>query len=296
MQVRHLRYFLEVLEAQNLSRASEKLNITQPALTKAIQRLEEELGVPLFVRDSRGVTGTEFAESLRGFARASVIGLQRSLQDIEAVSAGKTGTVTIAAPPLLVATVLPGALVAFHKSNADVRVLVKVAVEDLFDLLAEGRCDLVLAMRPKPEKRFEGYEEELLADDKMVVIARPGHPVLGARNPQIGQLSTYSWALSTSGSILRDRIESIFQEAGQAPPRCAIECLAPELIKQVVQGTDLLGWVPEASCSAEMSAGTLAIIRLSSRLARRKIGVFWNSYHFSPAARRLKMAILSRKR
>lgn len=297
MQLRHLRYFLEVLDVQNLTKAAAKLNITQPALTKAIHRLEEELGVPLFVREGRGIVATEYAEALRGFARASVIGLERSFQDLRAIHAGTMGTVTIAAPPLLVATMLPAALVALHTTNPGIRVFVKIAIEGLFDILAEGQCDLVLAMRPKPQKRFEGFEEEIFTDDPMVVIARPGHPLANPGKPTdettVEQLTPYSWVLPTNGSILRDRIEGIFEEAGASPPRCAIECLAPELIKKVVLGTDLLGWVPQASCATEMSDGALAAIHLSSRLVSRKIGVFWNSYHFTPAAQRLKRVILS---
>jgi DNA-binding transcriptional LysR family regulator len=293
MQVRHLKYFLEVLEHQNLRKASTKLNITQPALTKAIQRLEEELGVQLFVRSRRGMVGTEFAESFRGFARASVIGHQHSLQELKASRAGTAGIVTIAAPPLLVASMLPAALVAFHEANPGVRVVVRITIEELFDLLADGRCDLVFAMQPKPEKRFEGFAEEIFTDDSMLVIARPGHPVANIKKPQIAQLTKYSWALPISRTILRDRLEGIFEEAGAAPPLCAIECLAPELIKKVVQGTELLGWVPQSSCAAEVAAGTLVAIRFSSRLVSRKIGIFWNSYRFTPAAERLKKAILA---
>lgn len=295
MQLRHLRYFLEVLEQENLRKASAKLHITQPALTKAIQRLEEELGVPLFVRNGRGMVGTEFAKSLRGFARASVVGHQQSLLELKAIRAGTAGIVTIAAPPLLVASMLPAALVAFHKANPGVRVTVKIAIEELFDLLAEGRCDLVFAMQPKPEKGFEGLREEIFTDDRMVVIARPEHRVSTIKKAQVKDLVACSWVLPLSGTILRDRLEGIFEEAGAPPPRCAIECLAPELIKQVVQGTDLLGWVPQASCSTEISNGTLIAIRLSSRLVSRKIGVFWNSYHFTPAAQRLKKAIITRQ-
>jgi len=292
VQLRHLNYFLEVLETKSLSKASKKLNVTQPALTKAIRRLEEELGVPLFVRGSRGMIGTEFAESLRGFAQASGDGYKRSLQELKAIRGGKTGTVTIAAPPLLVATMLPRALVAFHKASPDVRVLVKIAIAELFDFLADGECDLVLAMQPKPEKRFPGFEENVFTDDRMMVVARPNHPIAKVARPQVKHVAQYSWVLPTSGTILRDRLEAIFEEAGASPPRCTMECLAPDLIKQVVLSTDLLGWVPQTSCQSEIANGSLHGIRLPSRLISRKIGVFWNSYHFTPAAQRLRNAIL----
>src|SRR6476620_5530053 len=122
MDVRHLRNMLAVLEDGSIGKAALRLNISQPALTKSIQRLEEHLGVRLFEREPRGMKPTFYAESLRGYAKAACIGMAEAERQIAALRKGTEGVVTIAGPPLIMTELLPPVLVRLAQERPKLKV------------------------------------------------------------------------------------------------------------------------------------------------------------------------------
>jgi DNA-binding transcriptional LysR family regulator len=105
MDVRHLRNMLAVIEEGSLGKATRHLNISQPALTKSIQRLEEHLGVRLFDREARGMKPTFYAESLKGYAKAACIGMAEAESQIAAL---RDGTENLCRRATVSARVFPG--------------------------------------------------------------------------------------------------------------------------------------------------------------------------------------------
>src|SRR3954469_18990341 len=101
MDLRHLRNMLAVMEEGSLGKAAQRLNVSQPALTKSIQRLEEHLGVRLFDREVRGMKPTFYAESLKGYAKAACIGMTEAETQIAALRDGTEGIITVAGPPFV---------------------------------------------------------------------------------------------------------------------------------------------------------------------------------------------------
>ena len=97
MDLRQFRNVIAVIETGSLGKAAELLHISQPALTKSIQRLEERLGVPLFYRDARGMRPTLYGDAFRAHAQAISIGVSQAVQEIEALKAGSEGIIKIAA-------------------------------------------------------------------------------------------------------------------------------------------------------------------------------------------------------
>ena len=98
MDLRQLRNLVAVLEAGSIGKAAAQLHISQPALSKSIRRLEEELGVLLFEREGRGVQPTLYAERLRDYAAAASLGMAQARADLEALKSGTEGIVTLAGP------------------------------------------------------------------------------------------------------------------------------------------------------------------------------------------------------
>jgi DNA-binding transcriptional LysR family regulator len=125
MDLRHLRNMLAVMEEGSLGKAAERLNISQPALTKSIQRLEEQLGVRLFERKSRGMEATSYADSLRAYAQSACVGMTEAVKQINALRSGTEGVVTVAGPPLIASELLPDVLVRLsaERPNLQLRVV-----------------------------------------------------------------------------------------------------------------------------------------------------------------------------
>ncbi len=117
MDLRNLRNMIAVLETGSLGKAAERLHISQPALTKSIQRLEQELGVRLFEREPRGMRPTLYAESLRGYAKATSVGMAQAIAHINALKNGTEGMITVAAPSIIASTLFLKSWPGFHANG-----------------------------------------------------------------------------------------------------------------------------------------------------------------------------------
>lgn len=99
MDLKQLRAFLTVTETGNVTRAAEVLNLVQPAVSRQIRLLEEDIGAPLFERERRGMVLTEAGEILVGYARRALLELDRARVEVAGVGQGVTGLVTLGLLP-----------------------------------------------------------------------------------------------------------------------------------------------------------------------------------------------------
>jgi DNA-binding transcriptional LysR family regulator len=146
MDLRHLRNMLAVIEEGSLGKAAEKLNISQPALTKSIQRLEEQLGVKLFERKARGMEATSYADSLRAYAQSACVGMTQALKEIHALKSGTEGVITVAGPPLIATELLTEASVRLAAERPNLQFRIVAQNQELFTALLAGEFNLVVAM------------------------------------------------------------------------------------------------------------------------------------------------------
>src|SRR5215471_11845588 len=122
MELRHLRYFVAAAEAQNVSRAALKLHVSQPALSRQIRDLEEELGFPLFQRSAKSVRLTDAGTMFLKEARAVVQRAADAVAAARAVAAGGQSEIHVGYAPSLTARILPPTLRAFQAEFPKVRV------------------------------------------------------------------------------------------------------------------------------------------------------------------------------
>jgi|SRR5216683_453315 len=123
MELRHLRYFLAVGEALNFTRAAAQLRVAQPALSRQVQDLEDEIGVDLMRRSPRGVTltaeGKLFLDEVRELLKVA----DESVEKVRALARGEYGELHIGYAPSPTVEMLPPALAAFQKAVPRVKVL-----------------------------------------------------------------------------------------------------------------------------------------------------------------------------
>jgi DNA-binding transcriptional LysR family regulator len=121
MELRHLRYFVAVCEALNFTKAAAQLRIAQPALSRQVQDLEDEIGVDLLKRSPRGVTitaeGKLFLEEARGVLKRA----DESMEKVRALARGEYGELHVGYAPSPTVEILPPALAAFQKAFPRVR-------------------------------------------------------------------------------------------------------------------------------------------------------------------------------
>src|SRR5437762_37615 len=140
MELRHLRYFIAVAEEENVSRAALKLHVSQPALSRQIRDLEEELGFPLLERSAKSVRLTEAGRVFLPEARAVLQRTEEGVKAARAVAMGGQGELHVGYAPSLTARILPPTLRAFQAGLPGIRVrLHDYSTEEMLAGLREGR-------------------------------------------------------------------------------------------------------------------------------------------------------------
>jgi len=176
MELRHLRYFVTVAELQNFTRAATRLRVAQPALSRQIRDLEDELGASLLERNSRGVRLTEAGAVFLPEARAVLQRASEAARAVRAVARGERGEIQVGYAPTPTVELLPCALHAFQNLAPGVRVtLHDLSTEEMLRGLHDGKLDLCLMVRPSA-KALRGLKFELLREYPLEVVMPRTHP------------------------------------------------------------------------------------------------------------------------
>lgn len=189
MELRHLRYFLAVGEALNFTRAAAQLRVAQPALSRQVQDLEDEIGVDLLRRSPRGVTltaeGKLFLEETRELLKRA----EESVDKVRALARGEYGDLHIGYAPSPSVEILPPALAAFQKTTPRVRVVLHdLAGDELVAGLQNGNLELAVMDQPTGEQTA-GIEFEMLRRYSFLVAFAADHPFANLRTIQLEKLA-----------------------------------------------------------------------------------------------------------
>ena len=180
MELRHLRYFVAVAGEENISRAALKLHVSQPALSRQIRDLEDELRVLLLERSAKSVRLTEAGRAFLTEARAVLLRADEAVEKARAIAAGG-GELHVGYAPSLTARILPRTLRAFQTESPKVRVrLHDLSTDEMLAGLRAGKLQLAFAARPTSAMLRSFHFEELTRDPICLGVA-PGHPL--ARRP-----------------------------------------------------------------------------------------------------------------
>jgi LysR family transcriptional regulator, benzoate and cis,cis-muconate-responsive activator of ben and cat genes len=177
MELRHLRYFVAVGEVQNMSRASLKLHISQPALSKQVRDLENEIGFSLLKRTAKSVRLTEAGGAFLDEARAVLQRADEAVKKARSIAAAEPSELHIGYSSVPFAEILPKTLRAFQHAMPHVHVrLHDWSYQAIRDGLRDGRLQLGLIVPPpKASSRRDLRYEELFHNRACVVVA-PHHP------------------------------------------------------------------------------------------------------------------------
>ncbi|MEQ8348733.1 MAG: LysR family transcriptional regulator [Sneathiellaceae bacterium] len=256
-----MEMFLAVYRTGSLGRASQQLNLTQPAVSKAIRRLERSLQVALFEREPRGMVPTLYAEALMRHAELVSSELQRAVEEIDAMRGSARGRAKVGGTPSVIEVLFPAAIARLLGRRPALAIEVREALEgELLDDLLKGAIDLAVA---GGMRRIRDYpvEVEALFVDRVQVICRPDHPLRRSPAPPgLEDLLPFPWVLTERDNVMWRRWSEMFYDAGLDPPEAAVETSSARLMTSVVRDSDFLTWLPEGLVADELRAGTLAIL------------------------------------
>jgi LysR family transcriptional regulator, nitrogen assimilation regulatory protein len=172
MDTRGLRYFQAVAEFGSYSRGAEFLRISQPAVSRQIRALEEELGRPLFVRHSHGVNLTDAGRMLLERGQAILRQFDQARDDIRHGVAGPSGTVILAVPPAAGNFLIPALIKRFSAAYPNVFLKIVAGFSGyIHEWLVRGQVDLACLHDPVPQP---GFTVVPLIKEEVFLVGRPG--------------------------------------------------------------------------------------------------------------------------
>jgi len=265
-------YFLAVAAHGQVRRAAAELGVSQPAVTKGIQRLERELGFPLFERTSRGMRLTAVAEQFHERTRSLRANLGEAIKEAADLHLGAMGVLRVGVSPLYAQRLFVPACLQLHRQRPAARVALNINLNDVL-LAALRRGDVDLSINALPKLMPEDLQGVPLLSDAICMVVRQGHPLLARRRLRLADLAQAQWMLPGPAVAARRNVEAVFAQAGLSPPRVAIEVsnTAAQLGGLLAQ-SDLIALQSEALL--EGPAGQhLAVLPLAEARFARQVGV-----------------------
>jgi LysR family pca operon transcriptional activator len=271
IRLRHLQTFLAVARLGNLRRAADSLAVTQPAVTKTVNELEEILDVRLFERGRRGAVLTAAAELFLRHASASVGELELAVGSV-APDRGAS-LLRLGVLPTVTSSFVPQALLEFRRADPDTRVrIVSGSNPELLLLLQQRELDVVVGRLSEPAT-MTGLTFEHLYSDALVVAVRPTHPRLARGRRPIVDWKGFDAILPTTGTVIRHAAESLMSTHGMQPNAGYFETLSTSLGRALTLGSDALWFVPLDAVQADLDAGVLARLPMPVGATEEPVGL-----------------------
>lgn len=217
LTLRQIEVFLDLAESLHFSRTAAKLDIPQPAVSRSLRALEEDLGVELLRRHTRSVQLTQAGEVFKTAAGESLERLQRAIELARSAAAGQTGQLRIAFMEFAVEGGFPRRLRDFKQANPQVRVDTRSSYTDrILDDIEGGAIDVGFVVGPV---RRDGIAVRTIHRHRYVAVLPPDHRLAGRRSLELAELKAEPFVFgrrATWGPYLQ-KIESLCQQAGFAP-------------------------------------------------------------------------------
>ena len=283
MDIRDLLYFETIAETGHLGRAAERLGRTQPALTKCIRRLEDEIGAELFSRSGRGLQLTEVGEVLLARGSRLRFALNETLREVADFAKGTAGHVRIGAGATMAEYLLPDVTRALISGAQGVRVEILIGMSDVLRAaLRDGDIDVVVGPTLKGEERE--FAAKVFGVDEVVVVAPRGHPLCG-RKVTMEDLARYQWVLPASSVEMRRWLDQVFEANGLLGPQVQIETNSILLLPRLISETSLLSFTSTRNLSHGSVGAHLERLEIDVTTMRRYLGVVYRKDRYlSPVA------------
>ena len=289
MTVRHMRVFVEVYRAGSITRAAEKLHVTQPAVTRAVQELEEYYGVHLFERMNRRLQVTECGRQLYEQA-VHIVELFDDMEQ-ELRNWDTLGVLRVGASITLGNDLLPGLAAEFRQTHPQLRVQVKIENGAALQReLADNTLDLAMieggADRPELLSRQ-------FSTDHLTLIVPPEHPLLQQQAVHLADLLGYDLLMREQGSAGRAFVDNAFALRGLTPHPLWESGSTAALVKAVARGLGI-SVLPEKLVRQAAAAGHIVLCPVCDEAFTRPYCFVWHKNKYLTKAAKDWMSLCCR--
>jgi len=257
MEITQLEFFLKVVEEGSFSKAAERVYRTQPAVSLAIRRLEEEVGASLLDRSQKSPTLTDVGRVVYEYARRIVALRDQARGAVAEVRALQRGRVRIGANESTSLYLLPDLILEFRERHPNVLVeMFRHASQQLPREVIDGNLDFALMAFEPPDSALESFP---VLKDELVLIMSPNHHLAAREFVELEELGTESFLAHNVRAASRNRVVEAFAEH-HTPLNIILELATIETIKRFVQREVGIAFVPRMCVGEELERGALATV------------------------------------
>jgi DNA-binding transcriptional LysR family regulator len=271
MDQRQLERFVDVVESGSLSRTSRRLNISQPALSKSLRLIEEQLGMKLLERGPRGVRSTKFGDVFYKRARTLISQFRKTWEDLDNLKGSTGGLVTLGATPGpgVLDRIVPEAVWRIATKRPGLRISVRSgSAQELFPALHQGEVDIIFTVLDE-NGTGPDLKVEPLFEDHFVLVVNRRHPLLSKKEITLEDLTTRRWVFLQDASSLWNAVEDLARQQ-QITPQAPMETNSVVFVRTIAARTDAIGVLPSYAADIGAESGALAFIPLE-RISEHRV-------------------------
>ena len=288
MELRHLRYFVAVAEGENVSRAAAKLRVSQPAVSRQLRALEDELGFALLARTGKSVRLTASGQVFFGEARDI---LARTVDAVARARASLAprAQLHVGYVPSGTVEILPRVLRVFRSRHADVQVtLHDLSAEEMSPLLLQGKLDVALTVLRHRLPRELALQE--LARYETCVVVGATHPLAKSKGVHLAEVASEPVATYTRKDYpgYNKHLEKMFATVGRKPQVGSEHDSGSSLLAALAAG-DEIALLP--SCVRGLAGTRLRLLKVQPALPPWSIVALWRKDDDAPAVRAFVAAL-----
>ena len=266
MELKQIKYFIEVAKREHVTKAAEVLHVAQSAVSRQIVNLEAELGVSLFIREGRNVRLTPVGEVFLEHVEKVVHVVDDAERVISEYTDPERGTIHIGFPSSLAGNILPSTISVFREQHPKVKFKMKQGTYyELIDAVVSGEINMaLLGPLPPNDKRLKG---SILFTENIVALLPVKHTLSGESVINLNQLRNDSFVIFKEGYILRELVMDACNQLGFTPS-ISFEGEDTDALKGLVSAGLGVTLIPEITLMNNLPAGTVKVPIVEPNVSR----------------------------
>lgn len=271
----HLNWLISLGETCSLSETARHCYTTQPALSRWLKELEDDVGIALFERHARGLIPTAAGKLLITYAQRMHTDVERAEDSLTAIKEGSGRMVAIGTSPASAPSFVPTAISHFLKLQPNAKVqLYEDTMDILMQKLALGELDLVVG-RMDNYKPHEDFQNEVLYEESICIVSRLSHPLAQKEHLIWQDLYQYDWIVWPSNAPIRSKLDASLAQAGLKPPAYRIESNSMVANLWLLQYTDAIAVASDRVARHFYGRGLLVPLKVKIPKADGAVGMVW---------------------
>ena len=274
LKLHNLHVLVTVVQAGSMGKAAQRLNTSQPNISRSIAELEHAVGVRLLDRQRQGIVPTEYGRALLDCGVAVFDELRQGVKNIEFLADPAAGEVRVGCNPFIAASFVSSIIDRVSKQYPRIRFHVVGAEADLLQRdVRERKIDLLIAWRFDPGGDADDLVFEALYDDRYAIMVDAKNPWARRRRIELSELMNESWALPPPETILGSVVTGALRASGLNFPSVAVSTLTPELRISLLATGRFLTVFPTSVLRFAAGRADIKVLPIQLPMARLSLGV-----------------------